>query len=508
MAVSATEFTRLEVGAASGDVVERPLKRAGWVDAKRDDGLAAPVRRSRPRWHSRYVLFVGLSEWLIAAAAAVGISVLLRSTLEWNTAVAAVAFPFVWIACLSAAGAYGASRVGLGPEEYRAVGRAGFYLIAAVAVSSSLLEVPLPRAFLTVVAPAVFVLTLVSRRISRSGLAHARAAGRSLQRVVVVGRGPEVRDLINEILENPGETGLEVVAACVADVDMQGVGVPFYGTPESAVSAVDDLDADCAVVLSHPDYSGRSLRRLSWALADRSVELLVAPGIAEVDAARLSLQPRAGLSLLHVERPIMSGLKLAIKRVTDAVLSLILVAVSVIPMLAIALAVWINDRGPVFYRQERVGEFGDTFLMFKFRTMVVDADARLARGELRDVNRTNERLFKDPLDPRVTRIGRLLRRYSIDELPQLINVMRGEMSLVGPRPPLPTEVATYEPDEKQRLRVRPGMTGLWQISGRSDLSWEQSVRLDLWYVDNWTPLFDLQVLARTAHAVFAGRGAY
>jgi lipopolysaccharide/colanic/teichoic acid biosynthesis glycosyltransferase len=161
----------------------------------------------------------------------------------------------------------------------------------------------------------------------------------------------------------------------------------------------------------------------------------------------------------------------------------------------------------VLFRQRRIGESGVEFEMFKFRTMVVDAEAHLRRVR-EEADAGNTVLFKMRSDPRVTRVGRYLRRFSLDELPQLINVMRGEMSLIGPRPPLPSEVAQYEDDAVRRLRVKPGLTGLWQVSGRSDLSWEESVRLDLWYVDNWSLVLDLQILGRTAQAVLRGRGAY
>ena len=175
-------------------------------------------------------------------------------------------------------------------------------------------------------------------------------------------------------------------------------------------------------------------------------------------------------------------------------------------MCLIGLLIVLDSRGPVFFRQERVGAGGAPFRVIKFRTMGVDAETRLA--ERKSVPQANDKLFKDPNDPRITRVGAILRRYSLDELPQLFNVLLGEMSLVGPRPPLAKEVATYEPDAIQRLRVRPGMTGLWQISGRSDLSWERSLRLDLWYVDNWSPILDLRILVRTFRAVLGGRGAY
>jgi exopolysaccharide biosynthesis polyprenyl glycosylphosphotransferase len=428
--------------------------------------------------------------------------------------VATLAMPVLWVATLAAAGAYATSQVGTGPEEYRSVVKGAFYLTSVIATAGFALQLPLSRWVLLLAVPQALVATLVSRKVLRSRLARQRANGRSLQRTLVVGRGAPVAELVQEIRDNPALTGLEVVGVCAVELDgvTEGgdvvAGVPVFGGPEQAVRAVDDLQVETVVALSSPELAGRTLRRLTWALAERHVDLLVAPGLAEVAPPRLSVQPRAGLPLLHVRPPIMAGVRWWVKRGTDAVLAALLVAVAFLPMVVVGLLVWRHDRGPVLYRQQRVGERGERFHMYKFRTMVVDADARLERGELGHVPQVNARIFKDRNDPRVTPVGRFLRRYSIDELPQLINVVRGEMSLVGPRPPLAREVAEYEPDEVQRLRVRPGLTGLWQISGRSDLSWEQSVRLDLWYVDNWTPLVDVQILCRTARAVVAGSGAY
>jgi exopolysaccharide biosynthesis polyprenyl glycosylphosphotransferase len=482
------------------------------------DGLlrqASGQAAGRSGWHRRYQQTALTADVFVALVAALAVL-----TPVWINGVRAqtlatfLLLPAVWMLCLSNNGAYDQWRVGVGPEEYRALMRAAIQLLAVVALATFALDLNLSRRLVAGVVPLVLALTVIERWTLRRRLSRSRKVGQSLQRTVVVGRGIAVADLISEIQSNPTTTGLEVVAACVSDLgDLTDLGtsvagVPIYGTPEMALLAVDELDAEAAVVLSHPDLAGHGLRRLSWALAERSVDLLVAPGIAEVAAPRLSLQPRAGLSLLHVERPIMSGIKLTVKRATDAVLALMLSVVAVPVMGIIAVLVWREDRGPVFFRQDRVGVQGKTFSMFKFRTMVVDAEARLAAGEFASVEQVNQKLFKQRDDPRVTGVGRVLRRFSLDELPQLINVLRGEMSLVGPRPPLPREVETYEQDEAQRLRVRPGMTGLWQISGRSDLTWEQSLRLDLWYVDNWTPLLDLQILGRTARAVLQARGAY
>ncbi len=477
--------------------------------------LAAAQDRRAPRWLREYRLTVIIGDFVVAALAAV-----LALTIHFPGAVppvkwlaVGVLLPLAWVAALAQAKAYTGRFLGLAPEEYRAVLRAGGYLFFSIAMASFVGKLELSRLLVLSLVPLTVLLCLGMRYLQRRRLMRARRQGLHLQPTIVVGRGVAVAEIIQEIRDNPVATGLEVIAACVSDLgdlaDVSGdvCGVPIYGPPEMALLAVDELGAEAAIVASHPHFAGHGLRRLSWALAERKVELLVAPGIAEVAAPRLSLHPRAGLSLLHVERPIMSGGKLLVKRTSDALLSLGLAVVVVPVIMVVSLLVWLEDRGPVFFRQERVGVRGTTFRMYKFRSMVVNADQHLA--ELRaSADLVNERLFKDAHDPRITRIGRVLRRYSLDELPQLINVVRGEMSLVGPRPPLASEVATYEQDEVQRLRVRPGLTGLWQISGRSDLTWEQSLRLDLWYVDNWTPLLDLQILVRTARAVVGGAGAY
>ncbi len=299
------------------------------------------------------------------------------------------------------------------------------------------------------------------------------------------------------------------VGACVpqASVWVSHIrDVPVVGDPGRILDAVDATGAHVVAVASHPDLAGQSLRRLSWALEERGVELVVSPGIVEVAGPRLSIRPVAGLSLLHLERPTLGGARMFAKTVFDRVLGgLLLLATA--PLLALlAVAVRADSPGPVLFRQTRVGIDGRRFTMLKFRSMVRDAEER--RDDLLDLDEGNGVLFKVRRDPRVTRVGSLLRRFSLDELPQLINVLRGDMSLVGPRPPLPEEVAEYDGDAVRRLRVRPGMTGLWQVSGRSDLSWEESLRLDLRYVDNWSMALDLSILWRTWRAVVRGAGAY
>ncbi len=232
----------------------------------------------------------------------------------------------------------------------------------------------------------------------------------------------------------------------------------------------------------------------------------MAPGLVETSAKRLTAASVAGLTVLRVERPRAGGVHAFLKAVMDrggAAAGLLLLS----PVfLLLTVLIRLDSRGPAFYRQQRVGRDQRPFTMWKFRTMVLDADK--LKAELASHNENDGLMFKMRRDPRVTRVGRFLRRTSLDELPQLVNVVLGDMSLVGPRPPLPDEVAGYDAAALRRLRVKPGMTGLWQVSGRSDLSWDETIQLDLHYVDNWSFSSDLDVMSRTLRAVVDGRGAY
>ena len=236
------------------------------------------------------------------------------------------------------------------------------------------------------------------------------------------------------------------------------------------------------------------------------VELVVSPGVMDVALSRLVMRPIAGLPLLHIEKPQYRGAKRFQKRAFDFCFALAALTATLPILAVVAIAIKITSRGPVFYSAERIGIDGRPFSMLKFRTMVQDADKQLE--SLLDKNESDGLLFKIRDDPRVTSIGRILRRFSIDELPQFINVLRQEMSVVGPRPPLRREVESYDLDVQRRLLVKPGITGLWQVSGRSDLSWDKCVRLDLSYVDNWSMVGDILIIAKTLRAVFQRKGAY
>jgi exopolysaccharide biosynthesis polyprenyl glycosylphosphotransferase len=260
------------------------------------------------------------------------------------------------------------------------------------------------------------------------------------------------------------------------------------------------------MVLSCPELDGPMLRRLAWELERDDIDLIVSASLVDTAGERITMRPVDGLPMMHVEHPHLTGGRRLVKAVFDVSLAALLLVVLAPVFLAIALLVKLDTGGSVFFRQTRVGRGGEGFKMVKFRTMHVDAEHRL--DAIRAHNESSGVLFKIREDPRVTRTGRWLRRYSLDELPQLINVLLGDMSLVGPRPPLPTEVEQYPQDMRRRLVVKPGMTGLWQVSGRSDLGWDESIRLDLQYVENWSLTIDMVILMRTAMVVMRGSGAY
>jgi exopolysaccharide biosynthesis polyprenyl glycosylphosphotransferase len=373
----------------------------------------------------------------------------------------------------------------------------------------------LARGFVLVALPLALCLNLLARYAARKWLHAQREAGRAMKSVLLVGEADAISKF-TDVLRRDRYAGMRVVGACVPSeavaqtytIETLGqLEVPLLGDVDSIISAVRLSGAETVAVVSSGAIGPEKLRWVSWQLEGSSTDLVVSPGLTEVAGPRLHILPVAGLPLLHVDEPKFTGFHRVLKGAFDrsvAALALLLLA----PVfLSLALAVRLTSSGPALFRQVRVGRAGGTFTMLKFRSMYADAEDRLA--SLRDQSHHGDGvLFKMRDDPRVTQVGRLLRKYSLDELPQLINVLLGTMSLVGPRPPLPHEVARYEQHVHRRLLVKPGLTGLWQISGRSDLSWDESVQLDLRYVENWSLGEDLFILWKTARAVAAGSGAY
>ena len=268
-----------------------------------------------------------------------------------------------------------------------------------------------------------------------------------------------------------------------------------------------DRAVHTVVVTACAEMGGPVLRRLAWDLEGSGVDLVVSPGLVQVAGPRLHVRPLCGLQLLHVEEPELVGGRRVVKAAIDRVGALVALLLLAPLLIGTAIAVRMTSPGPMLFTQARVGKDGREFTLRKFRTMSADAEQLLVKMRASNVHGAGV-LFKVRQDPRVTPLGRWLRRFSVDELPQLVNVLLGDMSLVGPRPPLPSEVARYGDGVHRRLLVKPGLTGLWQIRGRSDLSWDESIQLDLRYVENWSLALDVMILCKTMTAVLGGRGAY
>jgi exopolysaccharide biosynthesis polyprenyl glycosylphosphotransferase len=423
----------------------------------------------------------------------------------------AVLIGLAWWAFLSFSRAHEGRFLGDGPEEFRRVANASLRLGFTATFLAYTFELPINRVFLAMLLTLGTTLLLAGRFALRSVLQHGRRRGRYTQKVVLAGSYQHVRELACQ-LRADRVAGLSVVGVCLPDVSLarfdvgSGKTVPVVGSLQTIPGAVSMTGANAVAVATAPEMDGEALRRLSYELEGTGVDLLVAPALTNVTGNRVSLRPMGGVPLIHVDEPELTGLRKLVKATFDRVLAALALVLLAPVLAAVALVVRATSAGPAFFRQERVGRDGEVFRLWKFRSMTADAEAR--RAELLALNEHDGPMFKIRNDPRVTRVGAFLRKYSLDELPQLINVVRGDMSLVGPRPPLASEVAQYDGHTHRRLLVKPGITGLWQVSGRSDLGWDETVQLDLRYVEDWSLGLDITLLARTVVSVLKGRGAY
>jgi exopolysaccharide biosynthesis polyprenyl glycosylphosphotransferase len=418
-----------------------------------------------------------------------------------------LAMPVLWLAALELGGAYDDRFVGVGTDEFRRVMNAGVSLTAVVAIFSYAAKVDLARGFVVIALPCMTAFDLVGRFWIRKRLHRLRARGACMRKVVVVGY-PDVISELAAVLRRETYHGLSIVGACVVGAEQPQVidGIPVIGGLQAVADVVRRVQADTVAVLACREMAGDRLRNLSWELEKIGADLCVAPALLDVAGPRTTIRPTAGLPLLHVDHPEFTGIRRLIKAAFDRAVAFIAVVLLFPVFAAIAAVIRLDGPGPVLFRQTRVGKDGEPFSLVKFRTMVVDAEQR--KAELLQLNDSDGLLFKIRKDPRVTRVGSWLRRYSLDELPQLINVLSGDMSLVGPRPALPDEMTKYGEYVRRRLAVKPGITGLWQVSGRSNLPWDEAVRLDIRYVENWSFFLDLQILWKTWAAMTGGDGAY
>ncbi|GAA3398386.1 sugar transferase [Streptomyces roseoviridis] len=466
-------------------------------------------------WRRRHQIVLLAAD---TAAAVVAALLVLRAGGHWPVV---LGLPPAWVAVLSAHRAHARGPLGSGGEVYRRVLRGALVLPALAAAAGWGVAGDLGVAHeMMLAAPAAAALSLAARFVVRRRLRRGWARGRNRTTAVLVGPAGGVAELLTALLRDgragaPAGSalqGMDIAGVCLTDPrnarEVDAFGVPVLGGVDEVPGAIRAFGGGTAVVvLPAPEIEASLLRRLAWSTAAAGGDFLLAPALGDVAAARLEVRPVGGVPLLHVRAPRLSRLARLPKEVAERLIAAVLLLLLSPLMCAVALTVRLGSRGPALFRQVRVGLHGKQFTMLKFRTMRPDAEAR--RAELAHANHNSDGLlFKVRDDPRVTRVGATLRRYSLDELPQLINVLGGHMSLIGPRPPLPEEVAGYSHEVRRRLLVKPGLTGLWQVSGRSDLPWEEAVRLDLAYVDNWSLGLDAVILLRTGPAVLRGTGAY
>lgn len=480
---------------------------------------SAVLSEAQPGWW--YGL---LTKILVTDTVAVGIGVFVAYVVRFNAdgqaavsgalslsyLLLSVLIMWAWIFALVVGRTQDRRVVGSGPEQYQRVFSVTWHMFAAVAIAAYLLRMEIGRGYLAIAFPLGLALLLVGRFAWRQWLHRARRHGKGWTRVLVVGHSGKAERLLHDLARRP-RAGYQAVAVCVPPGEEQSgdlAGVPVLGSLDDVGRVARELRVDAVAVVGSDKVTGDTVRRLGWDLEGTGIDLALAIALTDVAGPRVLMQPVSGLPLVYVDEPRFTGPKYVLKSAVDWVGALVLTILSSPVLLVVAVLVKATSPGPVLFSQERVGVGGRTFRMLKFRTMVVGAHERLAEVLAAEGAGEVGLFYKPKSDPRVTRVGRVLRRYSLDELPQLFNVLRGEMSLVGPRPQIDAEVALYDRTAGRRLLVKPGMTGLWQVSGRNDLSPEEGIRMDVYYVENWSVFGDLIVLARTARVVFGGRGAY
>jgi exopolysaccharide biosynthesis polyprenyl glycosylphosphotransferase len=482
--------------------------------------VAGPGRRTGRRWLRRYQFELVVVDLLTATAAVIAgfparfmIPAHSASVLEYS--VFRAIFPITWVGIVAMTRAYERRFIGVGQAEFDRIIRAFLLLTALIALGSYASGIEVPRGFVVVTLPLALAFGMIGRYAARKHLHHLRMHGRAMTSILLVGDGPSIAEFASR-LRRDRYAGMLVVGGCVptgllCDADtvrqLREADIELLGDVDSLLDHVRDSHADTVAIVSSASIGTERLRLISWQLEGTSTDLVVSPGLTEIAGPRLHIRPVAGLPLLHVEEPKFTGFRRFLKTSFDFGSATLMLLVLSPVLLGVVLAVRFTSPGPVFFRQERVGRGGRVFRLIKFRSMYVGAEHDRADLQAQNVN-SDGVLFKMPDDPRVTRVGRFIRKYSLDELPQLLNVLTGRMSLVGPRPNLPSEVAGYGDDMRRRLLVKPGITGLWQISGRNDLTWAETVQLDLRYVENWSLGYDLMILWKTPLAVARGSGAY
>lgn len=501
---------------ANGDPSGRSAPTASPAMLARDSDLAGRIHQRMtlaPLWAVRYrIALVTLDLCCIIVATIAGYELRFGASPESSTAVSYLAIGFViaigWVVALQWVGGYEIRHLATGPEEAKRVLRASALTVSVLAIGCYATKTDVARGYVVGVIPIGIALLLLGRTGVRAMVRRRRALGGWCYRILAVGTAESVQHLL-QVTERARGAGLKIVAACVEDAPKGAAiaaGVPVVAGVREAAEAAARVDADVVAVTAN-GLGPTSVRELGWQLEGSGRELVMAPALTEIAGPRVHVSPVEGLPLFWLEQPQLGRIPRLIKRTVDLVGAGLMLLLAAPVLLVTAVLVKTTSRGPVLFRQRRLGVNGAEFTILKFRSMYANAEAD--RAIVLDQNEQDGGgvLFKIRRDPRVTPVGRWIRKLSIDELPQLINVLAGSMSLVGPRP-LAAIDSTYTGAARRRLLVRPGITGLWQVSGRSELSWDDAVRLDLYYVENWSFSLDISILLRTIFAVLLRRGAY
>ncbi|MBM9469132.1 sugar transferase [Nakamurella leprariae] len=498
------------------------LERRDMGTAPTEPSTSEPIRPVHVRrWMRRYVRNLFMTDAVIIAAMML-LSQSLRFDDLWDVTVAkpgdvaisywalTILLTATWLIALAIWGAWDHKVVGEGPSEYKRVISASLYLFGFVAIVCYLLQFDVARGYLALALPLGLSGVMAGRWVWRQLLREHRKVGGYMNSVLIIGDGRSASALARR-LRQQSASGYRVVGLCVPDDQVAAYTehseFPVLGGFTDFTGAIDRSAANTVAVSSSTRFTPEHVRQLGWRLEGTGIRLCLAPSLTDVAGPRIHVKPVAGLPLLVVEEPTFKGPKLVAKTVLDLVIAVIGVTALSPVFLAVAAAIKITDRGPVFFRQERVGRGGQTFRVWKFRSMRVGADKAVSQAK-QAAGQSGAVFYKSADDARITKIGRFIRKTSIDELPQLFNVLSLQMSIVGPRPLVPGEGAEVGNFLERRMLVKPGITGLWQVSGRSDVSAEERIRLDFYYVENWSVASDLTIIAKTVKTVLAKQGAY
>ncbi len=483
--------------------------------------IPPPRRQATPAWERRYANKIILTDILVVicavytaqyfrfglAAEELQIPLAGRYDFGITYTLVSVSLVLAWLAGLTIWETRRPVVFGTGPTEYKRVAQATILVFGTYAIIAFLLKAQIGRGYLMIALPLGLLLLMLSRWLWRKRLHQQRGRGVNSYRTLIAGEARKLVHVAREI-QRSKTSGFHIIGAATDGAGNGEVlpGLPIVAGYDGIIEAVDAYRVDTLIITSTDEVSPQQLREIGWELEARRVNLIVTAALTDIAGPRIHMRPVSGLPLIHVAYPEFSGRKFFLKRMFDLGLSFVGLMILSPVLLILALVVKLSSPGPVIFRQQRIGHAGVPFNMLKFRSMVADAEDQLPG--LLDQSENEGVLFKIKDDPRITRSGAWMRKFSMDELPQLVNVFLGQMSLVGPRPPLPSEVDQYERWVHRRLLVKPGITGLWQVSGRSDLSWDDSIRLDLYYVENWSLVGDIILLWRTVKTVVRSEGAY